>query len=137
MRVFSRTRRIRRCQNVVRSPGRTFCGCEIAFGRGISPRMRDVVSSQVELYCQMCGVFPGDIDDLTGRRVRFHVGRIKAKSFGGTDELSNLRSICTTCYRGAKELYKERTSDNALDRAFQGPQRPTLSSLIKEIGDAR
>lgn len=99
--------------------------------------MRSVVRSHIELVCQMCGVAPGDIDDLTGRKVKFHVGRIKPKGQGGTNELSNLRSVCTTCYRGAKELYKENTSANRLDGAFQGSRRPVLSSLVKEIGDGR
>jgi hypothetical protein len=58
----------------------------------------------------MCGVIPGDVDDLTGRNVRFHIGKIKAKNLGGEEQLSNLQVLCSTCYRGAKELQKERKS---------------------------
>jgi hypothetical protein len=89
----------------------------------------------------MCGVIPGDIDDLTGRTVKFHIGRIKAKKLGGEDELSNLRVLCSTCYRGAKALYKEKTSANwplpQVGRAGQHAQRPVLSALLKEIGEAK
>lgn len=62
----------------------------------------------------MCGVIPGDIDDLTGRKVRFHIGKIKAKNLGGKEELSNLQVLCSSCYRGTKELQKERKFDNWL-----------------------
>jgi hypothetical protein len=89
----------------------------------------------------MCGVIPGDIGDLTGRQVKFHIGRIKAKKLGGEDEMSNLRVLCSTCYRGAKDLYKERTSDSwrlsQFGRAGQQAQRPVLSAILKEIGEAK
>jgi hypothetical protein len=58
----------------------------------------------------MCGVIPGDIDDLTHREVRFHIEKIKPTKLGGEDEMSNLDTLCSTCYRGRKELLKERMS---------------------------
>jgi 5-methylcytosine-specific restriction endonuclease McrA len=52
----------------------------------------------------MCGAAPGDIDELTGREVRLHIGHIVDKSIGGKDELSNLRTLCSTCNQGAKNI---------------------------------
>jgi hypothetical protein len=108
--------------------------CDIDFGRGIPANLRSVALDHDDLYCQMCGVIPGDIDDLTGRVVKFHIRRIKAKKLGWEDELPNLRVLCSTCYWGAKELYKERAE---LMRAVQRAQRPVLSALLKEIGETK
>ena len=102
-------------------------------------KLRSAVADHDDLFCRMCGVIPGDIDDFTGQRGKFHIGRINRLS--RNDELLNLRVLCLTCYRGAKELYKERMSDNRLspsiDLAVQDAQRPILSALLKEIGEAR
>jgi 5-methylcytosine-specific restriction endonuclease McrA len=53
----------------------------------------------------MCGLTPDDIDPATGRKVRLHIGDIVDKSHGGKDELSNLRSLCSTCNQGAKKCH--------------------------------
>ena len=141
MRRLSPTGQIRRCRNIRRSTDRLPEKCDIAFGRGISAGLRSVALNHDDLYCQMCGVMPGDIDDLTGRHVKFHIERVKAKKLGGQDELSNLRALCSTCYRGAKDLYKERTSDNwrlsQVGLEGEQAQRPVLSALLKEIGEAK
>ena len=68
----------------------------------------------------MCGVIPGDIDDLTHREVRFHIGKIRSRKLGGGDEMSNLDILCSTCYQGTKELMKERMS------AGRGIARPRM-----------
>lgn len=103
-----RTRPIRRCRASRRSANRPSEECCIAFGRGVSAKLRSAALGGVELYCQMCGVIPGDIDELTGRAVRFHIGKIKPRKLRGGDEVSNLQVLCSTCHRGAKELRKER-----------------------------
>jgi hypothetical protein len=61
----------------------------------------------------MCGVIPGDIDDLTGREVQFHIGKIRTKKLGGNDEPSNLQTLCSTCFQGANELRKHRAMQKA------------------------
>jgi len=58
----------------------------------------------------MCGLTPGEIDPATGRPVRLHIGHIKDKSLGGADELSNLRTLCSTCNQGAKNITSEKPS---------------------------
>jgi len=80
----------------------------VKFSRPISARLRAEVLDRNGFTCQMCGLCPGDIDPSTGRKVRLHIGHIKDKSLGGKDELSNLRSLCSTCNQGAKNITSEK-----------------------------
>ena len=77
---------------------------DVAFSRNISAKLRAEVLDRNGFTCQMCGLTPGDIDPETGRKVRLHVGHIVDKSLGGRDELSNLRTLCSTCNQGAKNI---------------------------------
>jgi hypothetical protein len=77
-------------------------------GRAISARLRALVFDRDGSICQMCGLSPGGVDPETGRNVRLHVGHIKDRSLGGTDELSNLRTLCSTCNQGAKNITTEK-----------------------------
>ena len=58
----------------------------------------------------MCGLTPGDTDPYTARKVRLHVGHIVDKNLGGKEELSNLRTLCSTCNQGAKNITTEKPS---------------------------
>ena len=78
--------------------------------RNISAKLRAQVLDRNGFTCQMCGLAPGDTDPDTGRRVRLHIGHIKDKSLGGKDELSNLRTLCSTCNQGAKNVTSEKPS---------------------------
>lgn len=78
------------------------------FARAISAKLRSEVLDRNGFTCQMCGVTPGEIDPATNRPVRLHVGHIKDKSLGGKDELSNLRTLCSTCNQGAKNITTEK-----------------------------
>jgi 5-methylcytosine-specific restriction endonuclease McrA len=132
MRKPNQTRPIRRCGNrwhphVVSCSRQVGQKWNVAFGRGISAGLKNTILEHDELTCRMCGVAPGDIDDLTGREVTFHIGKISLKRLGGKDELSNLRVLCTSCYRGAYELLKKGTSDN----------RPLSQFLISLFGANR
>ena len=81
-----------------------------SFARGISAKLRAVVLDRNGFTCQMCGLTPGDIDPATNRKVRLHIGHIVDKSLGGKDELSNLRTLCSTCNQGAKNITTEKAS---------------------------
>ena len=83
---------------------------EPKFARGISARLRAAVLDRNGFTCQMCGLTPGDIDPFTGRKVRLHVGHIVDKIHGGKDELSNLRTLCSSCNQGAKNITTEKPS---------------------------
>lgn len=83
---------------------------DISFTRGISGKLRAEVFDRNGFTCRMCGLSPGDVDPSTGRKVRLHVGHVVDKSQGGMDELANLRTLCSTCNQGAKNLTPEKPS---------------------------
>ena len=82
---------------------------ETSFNRGaISQRTRAEVLDRDGYTCQWCGLAAGDTDPLTGRRVQLQMGHIKDKALGGTDDISNLRTLCRTCNQGAKNITQEK-----------------------------
>jgi len=87
----------------------------------------------------MCGLTPGEIDPVTGRKVRLHVGHIVDRNLGGKDELSNLRALCATCNQGAKNITGEKPTTiwllSQVRRAGQEEQRAVLGWLRKKFGE--
>jgi len=111
---------------------------DLAFARGISAKLRAEVLDRNGFTCQMCGLTPGDIDPATNRKVRLHIGHIVDKSLGGRDELSNLRSLCSTCNQGAKNITGEKPTGiwllSQIRRAGQDEQRAVFDWLSKKFG---
>jgi hypothetical protein len=111
---------------------------DIRFQRGISQRLRAEVFDRNGFTCQMCGLTPGDIDPATNRKVRLHVGHIVDKNLGGLDELDNLRTLCSTCNQGAKNVTREKPSEiwllSQLRRAGNAEQRAAYEWLRKKFG---
>jgi len=109
----------------------------ILFSRPISAKLRAEVLDRNGFTCVMCGLTPGDIDPDTGRKVRLHIGHIKDKSLGGKDELSNLRSLCSTCNQGAKNITGEKPTWiwllAQIRRAGQDEQRKALEWLTTKF----
>ena len=109
----------------------------IKFERGISKKLRAEVLDRNGFTCQMCGLTPGDIDAGSGRKVRLHIGHIKDKSLGGKQELSNLRTLCSTCNQGAKNVTGEKPGTiwllSQIRRAGQDEQRAVLLWLRKKF----
>lgn len=112
---------------------------EISIARGISTKLRAEVLDRNGFTCQMCGVTPGDIDPATGRKVRLHLGHIKDKSLGGKDELANLRTLCSTCNQGAKNITGEKPTKiwllSQVRRAGQEEQRAVFDWLRNKFGE--
>lgn len=110
----------------------------VGFARGISAKLRAEVLDRDGFTCQMCGLTPGDLDPLTGRKVRLHIGHIKDKSLGGKDELSNLRALCLSCNQGAKNITTEKASTiwllSQVRRAGLAEQRAVFKWLRKKFG---
>ena len=110
----------------------------VAFQRDISQKLRAEVLARNGFTCQWCGKTPGDIDPDTGRKVRLHVGHIIDKSRGGTDTLDNLRTLCSTCNQGAKNITLEPPSRiwllQQVRRASVADQRAVLEWLQKKFG---
>lgn len=110
---------------------------DISFTRNISQKLRAEVLDRNGFTCQMCGLTPHDIDPLTGRKTRLHIGHIVDKSLGGKDTASNLRSLCSTCNQGAKNITTEKPSAiwllSQVRRANLDDQRAVYEWLAKKF----
>ena len=74
------------------------------FARRMSTKTRALVLERNGFTCQMCGAGAGDPDDANpGRVTRLHVGHIIAHEHGGSDDVSNLRALCSACNQGAQD----------------------------------
>lgn len=115
-------------------------GSNVQFSRKISGRLKELARDRNGFTCQHCGKTVGDIDEDTGRAVRLHVGHIVDKSLGGKDELDNLRTLCSSCNQGAKNVTPERPTTLALlgqvRRADHAAQRAVLDWLKQKFGDS-
>jgi 5-methylcytosine-specific restriction endonuclease McrA len=110
----------------------------VKFARGLSAKLRAEVLDRNGFTCQMCGLTPGDMDPATGRPVRLHLGHIRDRSLGGKDELSNLRTLCSSCNQGAKNITVEKPTTiwllSQIRRAGQEEQIAVLRWLQKKFG---
>jgi len=110
----------------------------VKFARGLSAKLRAEVLDRNGFTCQMCGLTPGDMDPATGRPVRLHLGHIRDRSLGGKDELSNLRTLCSSCNQGAKNITVEKPTTiwllSQVRRAGQEEQMAVLRWLRKKFG---
>lgn len=110
----------------------------VTFTRSISAKLRAEVLDRNGSTCLMCGLTPGDIDPMTGRKVRLHIGHIKDKNLGGKDELSNLRTLCSTCNQGAKNITAEKPSAiwllSQVRRAAMDDQQRVYDWLRRKFG---
>jgi hypothetical protein len=110
---------------------------DVVFQRNISQKLRAEVLDRNGFTCQMCGLTPSDVDPITGRRTRLHIGHIVDKSLGGKDEASNLRTLCSTCNQGAKNITSEKPSAlwllSQVRRANLDDQRAVLDWLAKKF----
>ena len=90
------------------------------FARRMSARTRALVLERNGFTCQMCGAGAGDPDDANpGRVIRLHVGHIIDHEHGGSDDVANLRALCSACNQGAQ------------DRAPAPPDRKRLLGHIR------
>jgi hypothetical protein len=109
-----------------------------AFERGISKETRAYVLDRNGFTCQMCGAVAGEPHPYDpSRKTRLHIGHIVDKSVGGSDEVSNLRSLCSICNEGARNLTLDRPSLQKLliqvRRATGSDQVEVLRWLIRKF----
>lgn len=104
-----------------------------AIGRGISPQRRSEILERNGFTCQQCGAGPGDFDPYyPDRKVRLHVDHIIPVTQGGTDDPSNLRTLCSACNQGRSNIQMpSEGAKNLLARLRKEP-----SSVQKEVYQA-
>lgn len=112
---------------------------DVTFTRNISQKLRAEVLDRNGFTCMMCGLTPGELDPYTQRPVRLHIGHIVDKSLGGRDVLENLRTLCSTCNQGAKNITTEKPSTiwllQQVRRAGVDEQRAVFDWLSRKFGD--
>lgn len=139
-------KRISRCRQwgQIDAPNKTesqYKVCEVSFEENISPGLRQIVLSSKDIFCRMCGVIPGDIDDISGQETSFHVGYAKDASFECKDDISNLDLLCSTCHEGLKEaeICKPTTSRllSQARRTVKEEQLAVFAALLKKFGKGK
>jgi HNH endonuclease len=86
-----------------------------AFARAISKETRAFVLDRNGFTCQQCGAVAGEAHPYdTGRKTRLHIGHTVDKSMGGSDDVGNLKAICSVCNEGSKNLTLDRPSAQKL-----------------------
>lgn len=109
-----------------------------AFERNISKELRAVVLDRNGFTCQMCGATAGEPHPYDStRKTRLHIGHIKDKSMGGTDDASNLRAVCSVCNEGASNITAERPIyakvKAQVSRAANDVQIEIMNALIRKF----
>ena len=113
---------------------------EPAFARDISKETRALVLDRNGFTCQMCGAAAGEAHPYDpSRKTRLHLGHILDKSHGGTDDISNLRAICSVCNEGAANITMDRPSAikllSQLRRGKSEDQLEILKWLLDKFPD--
>jgi 5-methylcytosine-specific restriction endonuclease McrA len=112
----------------------------VRVSRRVSARLRAAVLNRDDFTCQTCGIASGELDPVTGRKVRLQIGHVTDKNLGRKDELANLRTLCSTCNLGAKSIKSEKPSViwllSQIRRAGQEEQRTVFESLMKRFSGA-
>jgi hypothetical protein len=109
-----------------------------AFERNVSKEVRAQVLDRNGYTCQMCGAAAGEPHpfDQT-RKTRLHIGHVIDKSKGGSDDLSNLRALCSVCNEGGQNITLMRPDLRQLmiqiRRASMTDQREVLEWLLKKF----
>jgi len=111
-----------------------------AFSRAISKEVRAYVLDRNGFTCQQCGAVAGEAHPYdSSRKTRLHIGHIVDKSMGGTDDVANLRALCSVCNEGSKNLTLDRPSAAKLliqvRRATGADQQEVLRWLLQKFPD--
>jgi hypothetical protein len=109
-----------------------------AFARSISKETRAFVLDRNGFTCQMCGAVAGEVHPFDAtRKTRLHIGHVIDKSLGGSDDVNNLKAICSVCNEGAANITLQRPDLNKLlvqvRRATATDQRELLKWLKQKF----
>jgi len=109
----------------------------VSFSRSVPVIVRRRVVEADGLYCQMCGISLGDVDEQTGSYAKFRAEWVANNGLSFRSEFPDLRILCSTCYRGASEIWKEKFSAGWLIAqigcAGTYEQRAVLTWLLKKF----
>jgi hypothetical protein len=109
-----------------------------SFAREISKETRALVLDRNGFTCQVCGAAAGEQHpDYPDKRVRLHIGHVVDKSVGGTDDVTNLRAVCSICNEGAANVTLPRPDalklKTQIRRASEDNQLDVLSWLVRKF----
>lgn len=109
-----------------------------SFARDISKETRALILDRNGFTCQVCGAAAGQPHpDYPEKTVRLHIGHIVDKSVGGTDDVSNLRAVCSICNEGAANVTLPRPEalklTTQIRRASIDNQIEVLSWMIRKF----
>ncbi|MHC8510224.1 MAG: HNH endonuclease [Rhodospirillales bacterium] len=74
--------------------------------RRMSKRVKAEVYERDGYGCRMCGIGARELTE-DGRPARLQIGHVKDRAHGGTDDMDNLRVLCSDCNEGSKHLLRE------------------------------
>ncbi len=96
------------------------------------------VSLGGDVYCQMCGLCSGDIDEYTGTKAEFCVDWVPNNGLSFRSRNHEIRTLCSTCNQGAKNITSEKPTKiwllSQVRRAGQHEQRAVFEWLRTKFG---
>ena len=98
--------------------------------RSISKEVRAIVLDRDGGICQLCGAVAGEPHPIDGKPSRMQIAHVIDKSSGGTDEIDNLKCLCSHCNEGAKNVTTIRpTYKQLLVQVRRSPNHDQLELL--------
>ena len=92
------------------------------------------VSVDEELYCVLCGIASGDIDEITGCEATFRLGY---RDFSPNLRDERPQVMCSTCNEGARQIVRVKSSTisilSTVRRECREDQLEVLNDLLKRF----
>ncbi|HTV07043.1 MAG TPA: hypothetical protein VME86_16865 [Acidobacteriaceae bacterium] len=110
----------------------------LVFSRSVPAVVRQHAADTEEIYCQMCGVTVGDIDECTGRQAKFRASLVPNNGLSFRSRFPNLRILCSTCDQGTKNITGEKPTGvwllSQVRRAGLDEQKAVYDWLVRKLG---
>lgn len=106
--------------------------------RSIPLAIRQQMPLPGQVYCQMCGISPGDIDEYTGSVAQFCADWVPDNGLSFRSRFPPIRILCSTCKQGAKNITSEKPTGiwllSQVRRAGIHEQKAVFEWLSKKFG---